>query len=96
MAIRYSGDVEIRIRYVQGTYHGSVRSPGFRGRGSVPRSKVGGASPTSPESYDRAAKVILREAEDAARAAGMRLHTTGKGRGIEVRRTFQSPCPYRT
>jgi len=107
MTIRYSGDVEVRIRYASGVYHGSVRSPGFRGRGTVTAREVLGTShpfrglrarrsPTSNESYDRAALLLLRKAEGAARDAGIPLHTSGKGRGIEVRRTFQSPCPYRS
>jgi len=96
MALRYSGDVEVRIRYLRGVYHGSVRSPGFRGRGTVRASEVRGSSPTSPESYDRATLLLLLKAERAARDAGILLHTTGKGHRIEVRRTFQSPCPYRT
>ncbi len=105
MAIRYSGDVEVRISYARGVYRGSVRSPGFRGRGTVTEREVLGTrlgglrkkrGPTDPESYDRAALLILRKAEAAGREAGVPLHTTGRGRSIEVRRTFQSPCPYRS
>lgn len=97
MAIRYSGDVEVRVRYARGVYHGSVRSPGFRGSCMISALQVSSRAgePTSPESYDRAAMLVLREAEVAARKAGIPLHTVGKGRSIEIRRTFQAPCPYR-
>jgi hypothetical protein len=93
MAIRYSGDVEIRVQYREGRYHGSVRSPGFRGRGIVSLRASG--SPTSPENYDRAAALILREAQAFARKIHVALHVSGTLRGPKISRTFQSPCPYR-
>jgi len=93
MAIRYSGDVEIRIQYRGGKYHGSVRSPGFRGRGIVSLRASG--SPTSPESYDRAALALLKEAQAFARKIHIPLYISGTTHRPQVRRTFQSPCPYR-
>lgn len=95
MAIRYSGDVEIRISFARGKYRASLRAPGFRATGEISRVKALGGrslSPTGPEAYDVAALALLREARVQARAEGFVLPTSGTF-AIEVRRTFQSPCP---
>jgi hypothetical protein len=93
MAIRYSGDVEIRIQYKErGVYKGAVRSPGFRGRGEI---SLLASMPTSPEAYDRAALKLLREAIVFAKKMGVILFVSGSQSNPEIRRTFQSPCPYR-
>ena len=46
--------------------------------------------------YSSAPGKTVLEKFHAAKAARIPLHTSGKGRSIEVRRTFQSPCPYRS
>lgn len=93
MAIRYSGDVEIRVQHQgRGVYRGAVRSPGFRGRGEV---SLRASRPTSPEAYDRAALKLLREAIGFAKKMGIVLFIAGPQSNPEIRRTFQSPCPYR-
>ncbi len=95
MAIRYSGDVEIRISFVRGKYRASLRAPGFRATGEISQTKALGSrslSPTSPGAYDVAALALLREARAEARREGFTLPTSGTF-AIEVRRTFQSPCP---
>lgn len=86
MAIRYSGDVEVRITWTGRVYRGTVRAPGFRGHGTLTRKEAGvTGDPRSPESYDRAAVALLREAE---RRGG---HLP---RDRDMSRTFRSPCPY--
>ena len=89
MAIRYSGDVEVRVRWTGRVYTGHVRAPGFRGEGTLTREAAGvgrGLKPTSSEAYDAAARAFLREAEKANRGRLPRDH--------DIRRTFRSPCPY--
>jgi len=97
MAIRYSGDVEIRLHYSRGRYTAQLRAPGFRANGSLSllelrrKGLLTRKQPNDPESYDLAAKLLIHEAKVAAKKRGFTLHTSN-----EVRRTFQSPCPYRT
>lgn len=90
MAVRYSGDVVISILYRRGLYKAKLRAPGFRAYGHLFRSEAGlRVSPTSSEAYDKVAKILLRQAAQAASSQGFKLHL-GK-----ILRTFQSPCPYR-
>lgn len=89
MAIRYCGDVEIRLHYVEGRYHAKLRAPGLRAKGDLRPSLRARKSPLSPEAYDDMALAFLR----LAQRKGFPV-LTESGR-IQLRRTFQAPCPYR-
>ena len=94
MAIRYSGDAEVRLRWDprRRGYVGSVRDPDFHWRG-----RVGGREPRGSEDYDRAARELLSSADRACRSEQRRpLLIERTGRDVEVRRVFQAPCPVRT
>lgn len=106
MAIRYSGDVEVRMYYKRGrdTYEWTVRAPrGFRMRGNLPRANLRGImsltrkfdGPDSSASYDEVARSVLNVARRwAAVRSGRRLPVAWEDNGqILVRRTFQAPCP---
>lgn len=95
MAIRYCGDVEVRILFTQGLYRGAVRAPGFKARGdlSARDAKVQAALKTSPEAYDAAARSFLRAALAICERQGLRLPVAVEGRILVIRRTFQCPCP---
>jgi hypothetical protein len=97
MAIRYCGDVEVRVFYRQGRYHGAVRAPGFRGRGilSPSEAKVRSQNRSSPEAYDAAAQSFLRAALGVAARHRQKLSVAVRGGRLEIRRTFQCPCPVR-
>lgn len=103
MAIRYSGDVEVRVRAHLGRdgeahYVGGVRAPGFkrwyvlederRPLASVLRRIRG--NPSTPEAYDAAARAVLKQALDEHPSLPVELDA--RGRPI-VRRVFESPCP---
>lgn len=83
MAIRYSGDVEIRLRYERPLVVILVRAPKYRYRleGKVKR------APTSQD-YDRLARRALETIQDV-------LPVDRKDGRIVVRRGFISPCPTR-
>lgn len=92
MAIRYCGDIEVRLIYKDGSYRATLRAPGLRANGTLPRSlraRTRG-SPTSPEAYDTMALAFLRLAERDG------FPVAKEGGRIEMRRVFQAPCPYRT
>ena len=97
MAIRYSGDVEVAMQWDGRGYKVLVRSVhGRRIQGHVTKAELGltrkqGAS-TSSEMYDEVARQVLRLSE---KKFG-KLPLTRQGSTIEIRRTFQSPCPYRS
>jgi hypothetical protein len=87
VAIRYAGDVEMRITWSGKRYNVSFRAPGTRGSGTLTARECGLSQkedPTSPESYDRVAKRVLAFLD----LKGIRAGT--------LRRTFQAPCPMRT
>lgn len=95
MAIRYSGDMEVRLSFVEGHYQAKLRSPGFRAQGSLSAREVGltrkqGSS--TPEAYDQAALAFLKLAVRMAPALRRVLVIEGD---IVIRRTFQAPCPVR-
>lgn len=108
MAIRYSGDAEVRIRYNHdGFYYGYVRAPGRRARARLSLKEVGltnkGARElttsekkdlewTTPESYDEAALVMLQLAEIEGGLLPLERSRKAKGH-IVIRRLFQAPCP---
>lgn len=86
MAIRYAGNIEIRMKYERGLYRVSFTLPG----GGRPKS--GTLTPrechlsqkeerTSPEAYDKVARRVI----GFLQAKGIK---TG-----EMRRLFQAPCP---
>jgi Arc/MetJ family transcription regulator len=94
MAIRYTGDVEVRIQWDprRRLYVGSVRDPRARWRTIlVPQRRI--ASPASSEAYDYAARVLVERAE---RELGRRLPADRDGSKIRIRRVFQAPCPRET
>mgnify|MGYP006282005859 CR=1 FL=1 len=99
MAIRYSGDVEVRVLYTRGVYKGSVRAPGFNCHGTLTseEARVRTKAHSSPEAYDQAAKSFLMAAISLAKRMDKHLHLYPEfsGKKLVVRRTFQSPCPYR-
>jgi hypothetical protein len=91
MAIRYSGDVELRIEWLKGNqYSISLSSPNAHWNARV---RVKGAKGREPEAYDRVAEVVLKAA--LARAETLPVERSGRGPGasIMVRRVFQAPCP---
>jgi hypothetical protein len=94
MAIRYSGDTEIRLGFdrIRRVYRGSVVDPYLRFRGDVPLAKDEN-DPTSSAAYDDAAKRLLRAADKWARTLGKRFATSRKGSHTIIDRGFQAPCP---
>ena len=91
MAIRYSGDVEIRLHHLgRGKYHAKLRAPGLRANGDLTATGRLRASFTSPEAYD---VMAIRFLVMAAKQGFPVLYEEGE---MVLRRTFQSPCPYRT
>lgn len=94
MAKRYSGDVEVRIEH-EGSrrYVATVRAPDERGRAIV-NDRGASGDPSSPEAYDRVARLVLAKADEAA-GGTLPLERDGRGRPL-IRRTYQSPCPVPT
>jgi hypothetical protein len=93
MAIRYSGDAEVRVRWhpVRHAYVGTVRDPDYRWRGVAY-----GDAPKDSRDYDRAARDLLEAADEDSRSERRRpLRLERDGRELRVRRVFQSPCPVR-
>lgn len=87
MAVRYSGDVEVRMHYdpARSMYRATVRDEDHLWRGTA-----GAHNPPTPETYDRLARAMIHRAE---RDLKKRLKTKrDKGR-LEVSRLFQAPCP---
>lgn len=101
MPIRYSGDVEVRIRRDGDRYVARVRMPGERGRvvvsawevGRGPESVVGSRDLDSSETYDEVAFASLRAAE-AKLGSDLPVEWEPGSKGkIVIRRRFQAPCP---
>lgn len=102
MAIRYSGDVEVRVSWRDGGYHAHVRAPGLStslvvgpwsiGLGPEALLTTPAAARTliSPEAYDRAAYRAIASVADNQRG---QLPVEREGNKIVLRRRFQSPCP---
>lgn len=92
MAIRYCGDIEVRITYARGFYSAKLRAPGLRADGKLPislRARNAG-EPTSSEAYDIMTLDFLK-------LAGRQGFPVYKEDGrVLLRRTFQAPCPYRS
>lgn len=101
MAIRYSGDAEVRLGWDERAkvYRGSVRAVTtsgtvFRWRGTWrPSSWFFLANRTSSSSYDAAAKGLLAQAKQSAGRMGKSLSLEGKRERVTLRRVFQAPCP---
>ena len=90
MAIRYSGDVEVRLGLDReaGVYRGSVVDPYLRWRGTVPVSKRAAAksakaSPSSSAAYDAAALRLAQKALQWSKTRGWKA-----GKGVRVKRVF--------
>lgn len=89
MAIRYSGDTEIRFGWDKNKkiYRGTVRDPYKKWNGYCKIIWIG--DPTDSSAYDRAAIKLIKLAEykvgkfELEREYGQ----------IKIRRIFQSPCP---
>jgi hypothetical protein len=104
MAIRYSGDIEVRISVIRtkGTrvFHASFRNlslrgmarPGIRARAVLSFSEVGipPRAALSSAAYDRTAKAFFELAKRHERRLDLEMDEDG---AIVVRRVFQSPCP---
>ena len=93
MARRYSGDVELRMRYDPSSrrFVGTLRAPGEQGEVEVCEEPF---DSDLPEAYDRAAEVAIRAAEDAlGRALPVEVGSRGE---LVIRRMFQAPCPVLT
>ena len=95
MAIRYSGDAEVRLQWddERRLYRGVVSDPEFIWRGTTGPT---GLSPRSSQAYDRAARVLftradawVRENEDA------QIDLARDASGMVLLRVFQAPCPSR-
>lgn len=89
MAIRYSGDTEIRFGYDKRNrvYRGTVRDPRKRWKGFT--SIFWFSDPYDSRAYDKAAISLLHLAE---RNKG-HFDVERKNGKIILRRVFQSPCP---
>lgn len=95
MAIRYSGDTEIRIRYAPAkqTYEGTVTDPYLQWRGSIRLPARHYAYPTDPAAYDVAARALIAAAETWAKGQRRVFSLQRKGTRTRIRRVFQAPCP---
>jgi hypothetical protein len=97
MAVRYSGDVELRIRWSGDAYEVTVRAPRVRGRGTMTLQELGLARKasrdvSSSETYDEVARRILDQLEGEHGT----LPLQREGGQIVVSRLFVSPCPRRS
>lgn len=92
MAIRYSGDVEIRIRWERRRrlYIAVVATPRTRWRVSFE-----GEPEASSKDYDRMAIALLRAAEKSFKKRDLSLPAEKKRGAFQIRRVFQAPCPLR-
>ena len=93
MAIRYSGDAEVRLQWSarRRCYVGSVRCPLTKPpwRGTTTKS-FWHRNPRDSKAYDAAARDLLSQANRASRQGVARERKLGR---IRVRRVFQAPCP---
>lgn len=89
MAVRYSGDVEVRMHHdaERGLYRAVVRDPRGRWRGTA------GATTRAPtsETYDNLARAMIVRAEKAQKRTLPCERDKGR---VQIRRVFQAPCPY--
>lgn len=97
MAVRYSGDVEVRLRWNGHAYEVSLRAPGVRGRGTMSHAELGLARKGSRDvsssgTYDEVARRVIEKLE---RKYGRLPANRANGR-VVVARVFVSPCPQRS
>lgn len=98
MAIRYSGDTEVRLRWRSDfrAYQGSVRDPYKRWEGMwIPQPYTARRKRNESEAYDRAAIELIRVAQRWAKSKRLKpfeVEDHGHGR-VRVRRVYQAPCP---
>jgi hypothetical protein len=93
MAIRYSGDVEVRLAHTNGTvFRVTIRTPKGRWTTDV---DIGGRRiyKASPDDYDRVALVILKTC-DKKHPGTFPFERDASG-AVTMRRIFQAPCPAR-
>lgn len=99
MAKRYSGDVEIDVRWAwlpreNGYFYlAKVKAPGHRGEGILSAREIGihgRQDPRSYESYDKAAAAFLALADHAY---GIARYAEREGRKFVFRAIQQAPCP---
>lgn len=87
MAVRYSGEVEVRFVHARRELRVTVRWPGGRASETIAVER----SAIDPDVYDRfAARVI--DVVGGKRRKPLPAERDRQGRTI-VRRTFQAPCP---
>lgn len=91
MAIRYSGDAEVRVRWdaKRRLYWGSVADPNYHWRGVLPAHKLRRRVGANPEAYDQVARYFFEQAH----LTYPRLRIETKMGIVEVRRVYQAPCP---
>lgn len=88
MAVRYSGDVEVRMHHdpERRMYRAVVKDPRGKWRGTASAVRA----PTS-ETYDELARAMIVRAE---RDQKRKLPAERDKDRVQVRRVFQAPCPY--
>lgn len=91
MAIRYSGDTEVRFRWDadRRLFVGSVKDPFLHWEGEHRGSK----KPKDSDDYDAAAYALFGKASAWAREKGARFQADVSGGKVRFRRVFQAPCP---
>jgi len=97
MAVRYSGDVEVRLRWTGRAYEVTIRAPGVRGRGIVSHKELGLARKGSRDvsssgTYDEVARRVIEKLEQKHG----RLPVNRANGRVLVSRVFVSPCPQRS
>jgi hypothetical protein len=100
MAIRYSGDIEVRITckpYVGWNgkrrlfYFASIAAPGHRGQGILSPEECGvRGEKRSSEAYDAAARAFILLAD---KKVGIGRFANWDGPAPEILRVQQAPCP---
>ena len=92
MAIRYSGDVEVRVERKGRVYRARVRAPHYRHTFDLDAELVHGK--TLEERYDQAARYVLAYALGRLGRKQARLPIEyDRATGIHVQRVYQSACP---
>ena len=97
MAVRYSGDVELRLRWNGRAYEVTLRAPRVRGRGIVTHlelrlARKGSRDASSSRTYDEVARRVIEMAE---KKYG-RLPVNRADGKVVIARVFVSPCPQRS
>lgn len=95
MAIRYSGDVEVRLGYNPKAkeYRGTVRDPYLHWRGVWRPSILHRATRSRSDAYDEAARELVMQAQASAKKKKKSFQLEIKHGHIILRRVFQAPCP---